>query len=555
MTEQHAQDPAPSPEEIPEAAIEEKRGLSLVWLIPLLAVAIGGWLVFKAIAEKGPTITITFTSAADLQPGKTKIKFKDVEIGEVTTIDIAESTQNVIVTAELRPDTAEYLTDQSRFWVVRARVAAGKVTGLETLLSGAYIAMDPSRKGERTRSFKGLENPPAVTSYERGRHFTLTSHTLGSLGIGDPIYYRRINVGQLASYKLEENGDSVTLDIFVREPYVSLVHANSRFWNASGLDISLTASGLEIQTESLVSIVLGGLAFDTPPDAKPGPAPAKDQIFTLYSDRESAFSPAYSERNYYYLYFKDSVRGLSVGAPVDLLGIQIGEVKAIQLEVDLETLDLRIPVLVEIEPERIVNTGKEEYSPRENVEILVKQGLRAQLAVGNLLTGQQLVSLAFHPDAEPATLGHRGEYLVFPTLPTPLGELKASLTELMKKVAALPLDQIGDDLRDTLAGLNRIVNSGELKAVLNDLSGTLRQTEALAQALNTSSLPVLNQTLTEAQRTVADVRSLVSSESPLYTEVVRTLRELSEAARSIRVMADYLERHPEALISGKRGQR
>lgn len=543
----------PPTEDLPEAAIAERSGFSLVWIVPIVAALIGGWLVYKALSEKGPTITISFRTAEGIEAGKTKVKFKDVEIGQVTDIDISPDLEQVILTAQMQPGAKAYLTDNSRFWVVRARVAAGKVSGLGTLFSGAYIAIDPRSDGKRSEHFRGLEEPPAVTSYEAGRQFTLRAAQLGSLDTGAPVYYHQVKVGEVTGFKLDKDGGSIAVGVFIHEPYPSLVRENSLFWNASGLDFSLTAAGLEVDTESLVSVVLGGVAFYTPDPA--GPAAKEGQIYRLYKNQTDAEAPTYVEKAHYLLIFKDSADGLAVGAPVRLLGIKIGEVKNIRLEGDLDSLEVRIPVLIEVEPERVSLTGRTRLNKRQRMEYLIQQGLRAQLETGNLLTGQKYVSLDFHPEAAPAHLDQQGRYVIIPTLPTPLGELKASLNDLLKKLSQIPLEKIGQDLSGTLAGLNQTVNSEQLRSALADLSATLDEARRLTQSLNASAVPSLNKTFAEVEETAGSARRMLSASSPLYTEVLRTLRELSQAARSIRVMADYLERHPEALISGKGGRR
>jgi len=540
-------------DDLPEAAVEEKSGFSLVWLVPLIAALIGGWLVYKALSEKGPTITLSFLTAEGIEAGKTKIKFKDVEVGEVTSVDISPDLERVMLTAELEPGTRPYLTDKSRFWVVRARVAAGKVSGLGTLFSGAYIAIDPDSSGRPTRHFVGLEEPPAVTSYEHGRQFTLRADRLGSLDTGAPVYYHQVKVGEVTGYNLEKNGRGLTVDLFIYDPYPKFVRENSRFWNASGLDFSLTAAGLEVDTQSLVSVILGGVAFNTP-DTAGTPARA-GRTFRLYRNREDAQSPTYTEKVRYRVIFKDSANGLVIGAPVQLMGIKIGEVKDIRLEGNLDTFEVRIPVLIEVEPQRIRLSGKTELDQRQRLEVLVRHGLRAQLETGNLLTGQKYVSLAFHPEATPAEVVQEGPYLVIPSIPTPLGELKASLNELLKKLSRVPMDEIGRELSGTLAGLNQTVNSQQLRSAIADLSATLNETRKLTESLTAQSLPSLNKTLAEVEQTAGSARDLLSTGSPLYTEMLRTLRQLSEAARSMRIMADYLQRHPEALISGKGARR
>ena len=451
---------------MPEADIRtQKRRISIVWLVPLVALAIGGWLVYKAISEKGPTITITFKSAAGLEAGKTKIKYKDVELGQVDSIELGEDLSQVIVKAELVKQAKNFLSENTRFWVVRARVAAGGVSGLGTLFSGAYIGLDPGKPGKPATHFQGLEVPPVVTADLPGSHFVLRASSLGSLNIGDPVYFRRIEVGQVVSYKLDEDGQAVTIKVFVHDPHHKLVRKNTRFWNASGLDVAIGAEGIRVDTESFVTLMIGGIAFDTPANMEPGEPAEENDVFDLYKNRESISEKTYAQKNRWLLHFDGGVRGLKVGAPVELQGIQIGQVLDVNLEFDVDKEAFSIPVLIETEPDRIKATGKlpEGAEEQKIMDYLVAKGMRAQLKTGSLITGQLLVAIDMHPEAPPAKINWEGRYPELPTVPTAMEEITTSLTQLLKKLEKLPIEQIGSDLRDTVSGAKRLMNSAELQ--------------------------------------------------------------------------------------------
>ena len=568
--------------ELPEAVVSTRRHqISIVWFVPLVALLIGGWLVYKTLSEKGPTITISFKSAEGLEAGKTKIKYKNVELGQVMKIHLTPDLSRVLVTAELDHAAQDFLSANTRFWIVRARVAAGQVSGLGTLFSGAYIGLDPGKPGLPGTQFVGLETPPVVTTDLPGRHFRLHASRLGSLDIGAPVYYRQIKVGQVVGYKLEEDGQAVTVKIFINDPIDKLVYQNTRFWNASGLDFAIDANGIRVNTESIVTIMFGGVAFDTPANLEPG-GPAEDgDNFKLYESRERIFDKTYSKKARWLLYFEGSVRGLTVGSPVEFRGIPVGQVLDINMEYDSEKKAFLIPVLIDIEQERIKVVGEMDQSDyKKRNDYLVEQGMRAQLKTGSLITGQLYVELDFHPDAEPAQINWQGRYPQMPTVPTSMDEITTSLTQLLKKLEKLPIEQIGNDLRDTIQGAKRLVNSAELQeaiaalnatlnqaqqfaATLNkvitpelrsavaNLNTTLKHTRKLAQNFDRTVVPELDATLQEAQVTLKAIKGSVSKDSPLYYELMRVFKELTGAARSIRVMADYLERHPDALIYGK----
>ena len=540
---------------VPEADIRtQKRRISIVWLVPLVAVVIGGWLVYKAISEKGPTITITFKSADGLEAGKTKIKYKDVEVGRVDSIVLSKDLSHVIITAELVKGSKNYLSQNTRFWVVRARVAAGGVSGLGTLFSGAYIGIDPGKPGTPATHFEGLEVPPVVTTDLPGSHFVLRASSLGSLNVGAPVYFRRIEVGQVISYQLDEDGQAVTVKVFIHDPHHALVHKNTRFWDASGLDVAIGAEGIRVDTESLVTLIVGGIAFDTPINMEPGEPAEENDIFKLYKNRESISEKTYARKKRWLLHFDSSVRGLKEGAPVELQGIQIGQVLDVNLEFDIDKEAFSIPILVETEPDRIKTVGKfpEGAENQKLMDYLVSKGLRAQLQTGSLITGQLLVAIDMHPEAPPAKINWDGKYPELPTVPTTMDEITTNLTQLLKKLEKLPIEQIGNDLRDTVSGAKQLINSAELENSITALNETLVQAQKFVAALNKGIAPELKTAVSNLNTALIQAEKLTKSlDSNVAPQLDRTLRELQAAARSIKVWAAYLERNPEALIRGK----
>jgi paraquat-inducible protein B len=523
----------------PEAVVKVRKQFSIVWVVPLVALLIGGWLAFKAISEKGPTITITFETAEGLEAGKTKVKFKNVEVGQVESITLGEAGSGlVIVTAEMVHGAKEHLTENTRFWVERARIGAGGAAGLGTLFAGAYIGIDLGEPGGKpTHSFKGLEIAPVVTTGLPGSHFKLQAEKRGSLNVGSPIYYRQIQVGQVVAFEMVEDGNAVDFKIFVHAPYHEYVRKNTRFWNASGVgvDVSVDAGGIQVKTESFVTILIGGIAFETPTDSGPSPAAKEGDAFRLYESRERTREKVHVVKRKWLLLFDGSVRGLTVGAPVEFKGIKVGEVIDVKLEFDLEKLAFRIPVIIEIEPDRMTFIGKQTVSKRELNEVLVEKGLRAQLKMGSLLTGQLYVDYDLYPDAPPAKINWDGIYPQMPTIPTPMEEITRNISQIVKKLDEIPLVEIGNDLRDTMANLNK----------------TTEHLQKLVQNLDANLAPAATDTLKQAQTTLIKVDRLLNADSPTGHELKRALAELADAARNIAILVDYLERHPDSLVFGK----
>jgi len=533
-------------ESLPESSIQPRSKFSIVWLVPLVAVLIGAWIAYKAWAEMGPTITIMFKTADGLEAGKTKIKYKNVEFGEVKTIRLNHDTNNVEVTADINKDAKPFLTDQTRFWVVRARIDVSGVSGLETLLPGAYIGLDPSLKGKHTRKFTGLDVPPVISRNIPGKHFILHAQNLGSIERDVPVYYRKFDVGRVEDVKLDDDGKSVSVRIFIRAPFDRWINKTTKFWNASGIEFSMSASGIDIDTESLVSLLIGGIAFESH-DLGKGVTPAEnDTEFKLYANREDTLKRDYKIGATFIANFSESVRGLSVGAPVEFRGIQLGEVTDIHLSYDTVKKKISVPVTFTIDYGRIafkgnVETSEQLYASRkERTNYLVKQGLRAQLQTGNLITGQLYIGIDFFPDAPPFVIDWSAKAPELPTMPGILSEIEHDIPSILKKV-----DAMMTQAKELSYKLNHTVTP--------ELSGTLKQAKELTYKINHTVLPELSDTAKQAEKSLAAVEDTLKNDSPLQQDLQMALRELKKAARSIKTLANYLERHPESLIEGKKG--
>jgi paraquat-inducible protein B len=505
--------------------------LPLVWILPAVVILVGAFVVIREKLAQGTSVEIRFHNAEDLEANKTKIRYKDVEIGEVSDIHVSKDRKEVIVTAEIHRDAKEYLVTDTRFWVVRPRVSAAGITGLGTLVSGAYISVDVGHSSESSRNFVGLEVPPIVTSDLPGREFVLHADQLGSLDIGSPVFYRHIEAGQVVGDALDSGGTGVTIKVFIKAPFDSYVTGETRFWQASGIDMSVNSDGVKLRTESLTAILQGGVAFQALPGGDMAPA-AADTAFTLYSEEERAMRPFETEIRTFVMYFKESLRGLSGGAPVELHGIPIGEVKSLDVEYDKDLGTLHYPVEVDLYPQRIRgrqwgsrrtphNKDAPEASSRALIDSLVAHGLRAELKTGNLLTGQKYVDMDMHPDAAAVSNG--------------LDDIQDSVGGIARKLNKVPFDQISYRLMSTLASLEQ----------------TLKSTDQLMRHVDGSVAPQVEATLAEAQAAMKNAKDLLAQDAPLRSDLGATLLQLSRAAKSVTALVDYLERHPESLLRGK----
>lgn len=552
-------EPSDPPElpEVPQALAERPRrgSVQLVWLIPIVAALIGGWLAVRAVLERGPVITISFASAEGLEPGKTKVKYKNVDIGQLTGVALSENRAQVIATVELTRQAGEFLVEDTRFWVVRPRISAGQVSGLGTLFSGSYIGVDVGKSSKARRVFNGLDSAPIVSIDLPGRNFDLRAQDLGSIDVGSPVYLRRVQVGQVVAYELEPDGRSVRLKIFINAPHDRNVNADTRFWKASGFDIALDSSGVRVDTQSLATLLFGGVSFETP--QRPGTAAASaDKVaFTLFQDRDQAMRHPDTSEETYVLVFDESVRGLLPGAPLDFRGVVVGEVTAVLLDADPATNDVRVPVEVKLYPERLRTRYRRDAPPGEPrhqtlVDRLIERGLRAQLRTASLITGQLYVALDFFPQAPRVKLDWKQSPVAFPTAPSTVEELQGALTAMARQLEKVPFNALGADLQRALQ---------QLDGTLQALNRSLASADKVVQQLDTevapearAALAELRRTLAAAERTLGHADRTLSTDAPIQHELRDALREVTRAAESMRTLTDYLERHPEAILRGRR---
>ncbi len=517
-------DTSPPPQAL--VATHSRSPLALIWIVPAVAVLVALGLAVHAVLQSGPVVTVQFSSAEGIEPNKTKVKYKDVAIGTVTAVALTEDRRSVEVTLAMDKQATPLLVEDSRFWVVRPQIGANGISGLSTVLSGAYIAVDPGTSQQPKLSFTGLDTPPLVVNDMSGQQFLLAADDLGSLDVGAPVYFRRMPVGRVVSYAMRPDGKVVDIRIFVYAPYDRFVTSATRFWHASGIDVSMDADGLKMDMQSVASLVMGGIAFtslgeDENVDTAAAPAESR---FTLYANRAAALRLPDSVVQKYVLIFNESVRGLSVGSPVDFRGLAAGEVARIDLDFRSDAADIAMAVEINLYPERFARRARGKLpmeqsrkTIRQIIDPIVAKGLRAQLRTGNLLTGQRYVALDYFPKAEPAQVKWNR---AIPELPTHPGAL--------------------DGLQD------------QLQTVIETLQKTLEHTGKLMADVDQKLLPELSATLSDARNTLNQADRVLASDSPTQLQLRDTLREVGRAATAVRNLADLLDRHPEALLTGRK---
>lgn len=553
-------EPSPDPSHAPSPPAILRRGrlrLSLVWLVPIAAIVIGVVLTARTLLQTGPEITIEFRTAEGIQPGRTEVRYKEVVIGRVTDVALKRNREAVIVSVELDKSAASIAVADSRFWVVRPRVGASGVSGLGTLLSGAYIGVDAGVSEDTQRRFVGLEAAPYVLRGEPGRSFELTATDLGSLDVGSPVYYRRARVGRVVGYELDPQRDRLSVRVFIEAPHDKLVNQGSRFWNASGVDLSFSANGLQVNTQSIASVLAGGIAFATSPSASASavatPAPDSRRFF-LFQTEQAALAPPDGPPLRLRMVFTQSVRGLAPGAPIDLLGVEIGSVRSISLDYDPARSEVPVEVLADIYPPR-VGSMRERYAnadagaARQDAAFLkrmVESGLRAQVRSGNLLTGQLYVAFDFIPKARPATLAESDGALTMPTVPSAFADLQPQLADIINRISQVPFDRIGQELQATLTHANAATQT--LQKTLASANAAIDQLSPEAQG----AIADVRKTLESARHALESIdRNVARPDAPLQRNANEALVELQRAARALRVLSDYLQQHPEAILRGK----
>lgn len=508
---------------------------AVIWLLPIVALVIAASMVIQDRLSVGPEVVIAFRSAAGLEAGKTAVKYKDVNVGLVKEITLSPDNTQVLVRVSLGKSAQNLARSDTRFWVVRPRVGMNGVSGIDTLLSGAYIGVDRGLSDESQYRFTGLETPPSIVNDMEGSQFLLEADDLGSLDINSPVYYRRIPVGRITSYQLRKDGKGIDLDIFIDAPYDRLVTADSRFWNVSGVDLSVGSDGFQLKTQTVAAIMAGGIAFSTPAGPSDG-VHYKQTRYILAPDEETAMAPADGPPVRFQLRFEHTLHGLNVGAPVEFSSVRIGRVASIELAYNAEGYRFPIVVGIDVYPSRMGNVLEKLPKPTGDVDLntaiftreMIANGLRAQATSSSLLTGQLYISLDFIPDAPKVKFDVTKRPVELPTINGGLSILQDQLTDITRKINKMPLDEIGSNMNTSLV----------------ELTKTLRM-------VNARTLPAANHLMQQAQYTTQGVQNLLAEDSPLMVTLLQSLQEATRTLRTVRSLTSQLDRHPESLIQGR----
>jgi paraquat-inducible protein B len=510
-----------------------------MWGVSLAAALVCVALLVSRLARSGPEVTVSFATAEGLAAGKTRVRYKNVEIGRLEGVRLSADQTRVVALVQFDASAGRFAACGTRFWVVRPRIDNTGVSGLTTIGAGPYIAVDIGRASTTCREFAALETAPAVTGDQNGGRFVLRADSLDSLNPGSPIYFRRVRVGEVVNAWLAKSGDGVYVDVFVKAPYDRYVTSRTRWWQASGIDLRLDSGGLQLDTQSVATALSGGVAFDLPETPALKNRANDGTVFALQATRAEAMNhadngPAAPVR----MRFNGSVRGLSVGAPVDFDGVELGEVTAIDLDFNPRELRFDMVVTLNLFPYRLgrryrdaLGQGSSEAG-KALLQQLVTQGLRGQLRMGNVLTGQRYVALGFFPLAPAARIDTGRTPVELPSIPNTLDELQDQLADIVKRLDHVPFDEIGFNLNHALVNAN-----------------------SLFQRVDTELIPQARTTLEAAQQSFDAANATLQQDSPMQSDVHQALTELRRTLGSLKALSDQMERQPESFVWGKSADR
>jgi paraquat-inducible protein B len=550
----------PSAEEELPSVIGKRHRFSPIWLVPIVAAALVLYLGYRSLAQRGPEITLRFKTAQGIAAQQTLVTYKAVPIGTVEGVDLGGDHSDVVIHVRMRRAAKFALTDHARFWVVRPRLTPADLSGLETIVSGAYIAVDPGPPGgKEERAFVGLEEPPGVTSDQPGRTFELKASRIGSLSEGAPIFYRDVTVGSLLKYDLGHGLGPVSLRVFVKAPYDKLVHPDTLFWNVSGLSVNMGAEGIHVELESIQALISGGIAFETPEDDDNEPLGESPAPFKLYDSKATADAAFFKKNTPCVAYFQSSVQGLARGAAVQIFGVPIGAVTDVHLALDPHGQHFVARVAFELQPERAFKPGDYHNVSAPEVRELVAQGLRVVLDTSNLLTGQKVLSLQYVPSAKEATVAEEEGALVLPTQASGIDGITTALSDIAAKLDRVPFEDIGNNLNAALKAVGDTAGSQDLRDAIASLSATMKDARHLVHQADENLTPALAHLPTiagELQAAVEHVRDALGSggygaNSEVQRSLARMIDQVGDAARTIRFLAEFLDHHPDALLFGR----
>lgn len=530
------------------ASVDQIKRWSPVWIVPIVTLLIGGWILFYHFSHQGPEVTLITENAEGIEAGKTTIKSRSVNVGVVESAVLTDDLHHVEIKARLNSGMEKLLHDDSVFWVVKPQVGREGITGLGTLLSGAYIELQPGTKGEKPTSYPLLDAPPLAPPDAKGIRITLDSKKAGQLTPGDPVLFRGYQVGSVESSSFDTDKRMMTYQLFISAPYDRLVTTNVRFWKDSGIAVDMSSSGMRVEMGSLTTLFSGGVSFDVPDGWELGDVAQNKAEYHLFDDQRSIQNSLYTNHIDFLMFFTDSIRGLQAGAPVEFRGIRLGTVAQAPYMVPgvnqaLDN-DYRVPVLIRIEPDRFLSRLGGDFNLEQHLQDGKKRGLRATLKTGNLLSGALYIDLDFY-DNVPAYQGPNkvAGIEVIPTVSGGLSQIQQKLLAALDKINNLPLNPMINEATGTLK---------ESQKTLQQLQKTLNNLNQITASPAMKTLPAdMQQTLRELNRSMKGLQP----GSPAYNKLVGDMQQLDKTLRELQPVLKTLNSKSNALVfEAKPGQ-
>ncbi|MCS2172414.1 intermembrane transport protein PqiB [Scandinavium sp. TWS1a] len=524
-----------------EAKVQKVKNWSPVWIFPIVTALIGAWILFYHYSHQGPEVTLMTTNAEGIEGGKTRIKSRSVDVGVVESTTLTDDLTHVEIKARLNTGMEKLLHGDSAFWVVKPQVGREGISGLGTLLSGAYIELQPGAKGTEPEKFQLLDSPPLAPPDAKGIRVMLESNKAGQLSPGDPVLFRGYRVGSVETSTFNADKRSITYQLFISAPNDRLVTTNARFWKDSGIAVDLTSAGMRVEMGSLSTLFGGGVSFDVPDGQSLGEPVANKTEYHLFDDQRSIQDAMYTQHVDYVMFFKDSVRGLQPGAPVEFRGIRLGTVGKVPFFIpglhQRLSDDYRIPVQIRIEPERLVNQLGGDPDIRSHLDTLIERGLRGSLKSGNLVTGALYIDLDFYPKAEPrGKFREFGGFQIIPTVSGGLAQIQQRLMDALDKINNLPINPLIEQATNSLA---------ESQKTMKHVQATLDNLNKITGSQSMQDLPAdMQKTLHELNRSMQGFQP----GSAAYNKMVGDMQRLDQVLRELQPVLKTLNNKSNALV-------
>ncbi|MGL4723575.1 MAG: intermembrane transport protein PqiB [Scandinavium sp.] len=524
-----------------EAKVQKVKNWSPVWIFPIVTALIGAWILFYHYSHQGPEVTLITTNAEGIEGGKTRIKSRSVDVGVIESTTLTDDLTHVEIKARLNSGMEKLLHSDSVFWVVKPQVGREGISGLGTLLSGAYIELQPGTKGSTPAQFQLLDSPPLAPPDAKGIRILLESNKAGQLSPGDPVLFRGYRVGSVETSNFNPEKRNIMYQLFINAPNDRLVTTNVRFWKDSGIAVDLTSAGMRVEMGSLSTLFGGGVSFDVPDGLDLGEPVANKTEYHLFDDQKTIQDSIYTQHIDYVMFFKDSVRGLQPGAPVEFRGIRLGTVGKVPFFIpglhQRLNDDYRIPVQIRIEPERLINQLGGDTDVRAHIDELMNRGLRGSLKTGNLVTGALYVDLDFYPKAEPrGKFRDFGGYAIIPTVSGGLAQIQQRLMEALDKINNLPINPLLQQATNTLA---------ESQTTMKHVQTTLENLNKITGSQSMQDLPAdMQKTLRELNRSMQGFQP----GSAAYNKMVADMQRLDQVLRELQPVLKTLNDKSNALV-------